>query len=128
MGTTTTRLTVDEYLALPEEQIARTELIDGEIVEMSGARFGHEWSKSRVLKALFAWAGAHPGFEVFAETTYNVSGADTLRPDVSVLPEQRAIDLDPQRVAVGAPLVAVEVVSSDEAVALETKVRLYLRH
>ena len=128
MGTTTTRLTVDDYLALPEEKIARTELIDGEIVEMSGARFGHEWIKSRVLKALFAWAGAHPGYEVFAETTYKWSESDTLRPAVSVLAEQQALTLPQVLVASGAPLVAVEVVPSDEAVFLETKVQLYLRY
>lgn len=125
----TTRLTVDEYLALPEDQLARTELIDGEIIEMSGARLRHERVKGEILTALSEWRLDHRlEFEVLAETQFQLDSGDALRPDISVCESVMLNDLDPEQVALGAPQVAVEVVSSDEAAQLERKIRLYLAH
>jgi Uma2 family endonuclease len=48
MATTArTRMTVEDYLAISEEDPRRTELIDGEIVLMPDPRFGHGRCKPR---------------------------------------------------------------------------------
>ena len=74
------------------------------------------------------WTGDVPDYEVFAGTHFQMTDIDVLCPDVSVLRTERASVLDPEQPAVGAPLLAVEVVSSDEAALLHYKVGLYLRH
>ena len=126
MGTTTTRLTVDEYLALPEEQIARTELIDGEIVEMSEARLIHEIVKAAVARFLFAWQATLTGYTVLIEAGYRLTEGLVLQPDTSVIVTPSMDKQTLEEVPKGAPLVAVEVVSSEEADRLEYKIGTYL--
>lgn len=125
MGTTTGRLTVEEYLALPEEQIAHTELIDGEIVQMSVARLGHEIVKASAAEILLAWRSARRGFTVLIESGYRLAPRTALQPDVSVIVRPQAKQAF-NEVPSGAPVVAVEVVSSDEADRLEQKIAMYL--
>ena len=126
MGTMTARLTVEQYLALPEEQIARTELIDGEIVQMSEARLIHEVVKSNAAGILLAWRSSHPEFRVLIEAGYRLDRETALQPDASVIETARIDDQSLTEVPAEAPLIAVEVVSSDPADRLEYKISKYL--
>jgi Uma2 family endonuclease len=63
---------------------------------------------------------------VFSETEYLVAEHTSYIPDVSFLTKQRADTMDSDRLAQGAPDLAVEVVSSESAEYLERKVEDYL--
>jgi len=127
MGATTTLVTVQEFLALPEPEGQRIELIGGEVVSMSFGHIPHEVVKKNLNKILVVWLAQNPVAEVFNETMFQLDDYNSLIPDLSVL--------FPGRVTPGAtglfqraPEVAIEVVSSETATRLETKVELYLRH
>jgi len=51
MGTTTTLVTVQEFLALPESQEERRELIGGEIVSISHGGRPQEFVKSNIVSS-----------------------------------------------------------------------------
>jgi Uma2 family endonuclease len=126
MGTTTTLITVEEFLKLPEVEGERLELINGEVISMGQAGYPHEITKSNVNRFLTVWSIENPAFRVFCETAYQVDDRNCLIPDLS---------LDSNRVAPGstgefqgAPELAIEVVSSESAARLEDKIELYLAH
>jgi Uma2 family endonuclease len=124
MGASTTLITVEEFLKLPEVEGERLELIDGEVISMGQAGYPHELTKSNLIRVLTVWSVGNPPSRVFCETAYQVHDRNCLIPDLS---------LDSNRVAPGstgifqgAPELAIEVVSSESAARLEKKVRLYL--
>jgi Uma2 family endonuclease len=127
MGATTTLVTVPEFLAMPEPEGERVELIGGEIVSMGYGHIPHEVAKKNITKILVLWLAQSSPAELFAETMYRVDEHNALMPDLSVL--------FPGRIAPGstgwiqgAPELAIEVVSSETAARLEKKVELYLAH
>ncbi len=126
MATLATRLTVEEFDRLPELFDGKRELVDGEVVEMAGALFGHELIKSDVAAALNMYASRHSGWKVFSETKFRLTPFDSRQPDVALLSTlrvgQTARDQHPE----GAPELVIEVVSSESASDLESKVELYL--
>jgi Uma2 family endonuclease len=124
MGTTTTLITVEEFLKLPEVEGERLELINGEVISMGQAGYPHEITKSNVNRFLTVWSVQNPPFRVFCEAAYQVDDRNCLIPDLS---------LDSNRVAPGStgvfqgvPELAIEVVSSEPAARLERKIKLYL--
>jgi Uma2 family endonuclease len=126
MGATTTLITVEEFLKLPEVEGERLELINGEVISMGQAGYPHEITKSNVNRLLTVWSVQSPPFRVFCEAAYQVDDRNCLIPDLS---------LDSNRVAPGsigvfqrAPELAIEVVSSEPAARLERKIRLSLAH
>jgi Uma2 family endonuclease len=127
MGTTTTLVTVPEFLAMPEPEGERLELIGGEIVSMSFGHIPHEVVKKNINKILVLWLAQNSPAELFAETMYHVDEHNALMPDLSVLFPGR-IGAGSKGWIQGAPELAIEVVSSEPAARLETKVELYLAH
>jgi Uma2 family endonuclease len=126
MSTTAAPMTVEEFLKLPEVEGEKRELIHGEVVTMAYAGFVHERVKSNLIKLLSAWLGQHPFGQVFAETMYRM-GDDSLAPDLSVLRKERLTPVT-NDLPVGAPDLVIEVVSSETAARLRTKIRLYLKY
>ena len=120
-------MTVDEFLKLPEVEGEKMELIHGEAVSMAYAGFLHERVKSNLIKILSAWLGQNPFGQVFAETTYRMDGEEGLAPDLSVLRNKRLTPVT-KDLPLGAPDLAIEVVSSETAARLRTKIRLYLKY
>ena len=55
MGTTTTLVTVQEFLALPEIEGDRLELIEGEVISMPMSGYPHEVTKTNLNRLLIAW-------------------------------------------------------------------------
>jgi len=126
MGATTTRMTVEEFLNLPEVEGERLELIDGEVNSVGQGGYPHELTKSNLIRFLTVWSIENPPLRVFCETAYQLGARNSLIPDLS---------LDSNRIAPGstgnfegAPVLAIEVVSSESAARLERKIRLYLAH
>jgi Uma2 family endonuclease len=120
-------MTVDEFLKLPEVERGKMELVDGEVVSMAYAGFVHESVKSNLIDVLAAWLRQHRFGKLFAETTYRMDGEDALAPDLSVLPNERLTPVT-KDLPLGGPDLAIEVVSSETAARLRTKIRLYLKY
>jgi Uma2 family endonuclease len=125
MGTTTTLVTVQEFLAMPEPEGERLELIGGEVVSMPQAGYPHEVTKSNVIRVLTAWSLQNPGLRLLCEAAYQLDGRNCLIPDISLITENRIVP-GSRGVFQGAPDVAIEVVSSESAARLEDKIELYL--
>jgi Uma2 family endonuclease len=127
MGATTTLVTVQEFLQLPEPDGQRIELMGGEVVTMGRGGAPHEIVKKNLNRILTVWLAQHSAGEVFNETMYQLDDHNSLVPDLSVLFPGR---IPPGSTALiqGAPEIAVEVVSSETAARLENKIKLYLTH
>jgi Uma2 family endonuclease len=124
---TTALMTVDEFLKLPDLEERRVELIQGEVVDMPSGGPVHERVKANLTEILVVWLSQHRIGQLFAETAYRVDDSDSLVPDLSVLSSDRLDGrlLDLLR---GAPELAIEIVSSETAARLRTKIRLCLKH
>jgi Uma2 family endonuclease len=127
LATITALLTVDEFLKLPDVEERRVELIQGEVVDMPSGGPVHERVKSNLIEILAFWLRQHRFGTLFVETGYRVDDHDSLIPDLSVLSSDRA-NGKLQDLLQGAPDLAIEIVSSETAARLRTKIRLYLRH
>ncbi len=127
MAAATAPLTVDQFLQLPEDDSVRRELIGGEVITMAGAGQTHEIVKANFNRKLVAYLEQNPIGLVMPETMFRLGPHDSPQPDVSVVLVGR---LDPGNTGLIAlaPDIAVEVVSSESAKLLLTKVKLYLRH
>jgi Uma2 family endonuclease len=128
MATTSALLTVDEFLKLPDIEEQRVELIHGEVIEMAGSGLVHELVKANLNRILTVWLDRHAGGLVFVETSYRVDEDDSLIPDLSVLSNERIPVPVTNDLPHGAPDLAVEIVSSETAARLRTKIDLYLKH
>jgi Uma2 family endonuclease len=127
MGTTTTLVTVQEFLEMPETEGLIEELIGGEVISMPVSGQPHEVTKSNINKVLTAWSLQNPALRVFIETAYQLDDRTCLIPDISLLASARIVP-GSTGVFQGPPELAIEVVSSEKAAHLETKIELYLAH
>jgi Uma2 family endonuclease len=127
MGATTTLITVEEFLKLPEIEGERLELINGEVISMPLSGQPHEVTKSNLIMVLAPWAVLNPGLRVFCEAAFQVDEANCLLPDISLIASSRIVP-GSMGVFQRAPEVAIEVVSSEPAARLERKIKLYLAH
>ncbi len=130
---TTTLVTSEQYLAMPDEfdqsgNRIKDELIGGEVVKMPPPGLRHDVIKSKIHAMLAAYLGAYPEVELtsLVETAAEVTKHDTLVPDVSVVRSSRIAG--DARILQGAPNLAIEVVSPfDTAKHLKRKVDAYLQ-
>jgi len=121
-------LTVEEFDKLSWPDGRKRELRHGEIVEKKVARFTHEVVKAKATKILVLWAAQSDAGEVLPESEYKLDASIAYFPDLSFLTKARfaAAAAEGNRAARGAPELAIEVVSSEEAKDLETKIEDYL--
>jgi Uma2 family endonuclease len=130
---TTSLLTSEQYLALPEEydengNRIKDELIGGEIVRMPPPSSWHDRIKNRINRLLIRFLDANPhlSLDSLVEIAAEVSTHDAFVPDVSLLQQKRLTEEG--RIQRGAPDIAIEVVSpSDTAAHLKRKVDAYLQ-
>lgn len=127
MGTSTTLVTVQEFLQMPEPEGQKLELIGGKVISMGRGKIPHEVVKKNLNKILVVWLAQHPIAELFPETMYQLDEYNSLIPDLGVV--------FPGRLSPGstgwiqaAPELAIEVVSSEPAARLEEKLELYFAH
>jgi Uma2 family endonuclease len=83
-STTATRMTAEQFLALPESE-RREQLIDGVLVaEVTGATYRHERLVRRVLVALDVWTRAEPrrGEAFGSKLDVRLGDRDVYEPDV----------------------------------------------
>src|SRR5260370_39098613 len=125
MGAATTPVTVREFLELPEPEGQRMELLGGEVVTMGQGGMPHEVTKSNIIQVLVAWLLQNPIGKVFSETMFQLDEQNCLIPDVSVLSPGHTYPGGTGSIQ-GAPEIAIDVVSSETAVALEEKKHPFL--
>ena len=127
MGTTTTLVTVQEFLQMPESEGVLEELVGGEVVSMPISGQPHEVTKSNVIRIVTAWLLQNPGLKLFCEAAYQLDDRNCLIPDISLIASNRIVP-GSTGVFQGAPELAIEVVSSEPAARLNDKMELYLSH
>jgi Uma2 family endonuclease len=127
MGATTTLVTVQEFVQLAEPDGQRMELMGGEVVTMGRGKIPHEIVKSNVLQILAVWLAKNAMGRLFGETMFQLDEHDSLIPDISVVFAGRIAPGSSGWIQ-GAPEIAIEIVSSETAAALERKIDLYLAH
>ena len=130
MSTQKTLLTADEFYRLYSHKDGWYELVDGEVVEMAPVFRRHGRTASNINAAFHNYCRRTGAGWSEVEVGYRVrSGPDTVRgPDVSlVLSDQPEDASEESGFVVGAPDIAVEVVSpSNSAAEMERKVAEYL--
>jgi Uma2 family endonuclease len=127
---TTTLMTAEDLLKLPDDGFHKHELVRGELVRMAPPGLGHGDTASAFVEVLRPFVRDHQLGRVFTESGVVLArGPDTVRgPDVSFIsaarlppPEQRAGYFE------GAPDLAIEVVSpGDTATEVLEKIHEYL--
>jgi Uma2 family endonuclease len=126
---TATTMSGLQFDSLPYEEGRRWELLEGELIQVSGPTPRHQAIVFNILVALRQYPGGGKGVS-FADVEFALSDLLRLRPDVCVLLKEKATQLNPDRVPVpGAPDIAIEVISPTErAVESHDNARAYLRN
>jgi Uma2 family endonuclease len=107
MALTSTRLTADEYFALPPTEY-QTQLIDGEIV-VTEASLRHQRITLELARVLTNWLRENPGHgEAGIPVNVHLDDYNVFAPDVWWVPEADRPARDAKRI-VGPPALAVEV-------------------
>lgn len=115
MATTTTHLTIDDFERLPQEQAENRELVDGELVPISGNT--PESNNLRDLFVLLLTPVVRQGRlgKVMSEQEYDFNG-NAHAPDVSFFgPTKKALLNRRKRVQTFVPDLAIEVVSENDS-------------
>ncbi len=120
-------VTVEQFLGLPEDPAFRQELIGGEVITMARAGQPHETAKMNFTQQLAVYFHRNPIGSVWTETGYRLGPHDAPQPDVSVILEGRLHEDNTGAIQI-CPDIAIEVVSSETAAFLRTKVKLYLQY
>ena len=126
MALTSTRLTAEEYFALPPTE-QRTQLINGEIV-VTEASLRHQRITFEMARLLTNWLLANPGHgEAGIPVDVHLDDFNVFAPDVWWVPKNEKPARDAKRI-VGPPALAVEVRSpSTWRYDLGAKMRTYER-
>ena len=128
MAITKRRMTVEEFLELPEEK-PYLELVDGEVVQKPVPQEEHGWLQS-ILAELFNGFGRRRKIAAALTELQGIYGRDVLLPDVAVYRWERLPRTAEGRLANvhgGPPDIAIEIVSPGQSVAqMIAKCRRYL--
>jgi len=127
MSAITAHLTVEQFLALPEDPSVRQELLGGELVTMGRGGVKHEIVKSNFGQELGAYFQQNRIGRVMSESTFRITEHDAPMPDVSVVLAGR-LPKEGEGLMAIVPDIAIEVVSSEPAAVLRAKIKLYLDH
>ena len=110
----TTSLTIDDFERLPADAVQQRELVDGELIDVSGNTPLHNIVRDRLLSHLMAWAEAQAAGMVIAEQEYDFLG-NAHGPDVSFFGPEKQTLLDLyKRVQRFVPDLAIEVASASD--------------
>ena len=111
---TRTLLTIDDFERLPDEVAKNKELVDGELVDVSGNTPLHNLLRDYLLSAMLLWVQETHLGTVIAEQEYDFDG-NAYGPDVSFFGNSKRPSLDlHKRVQRFVPDLAVEIPSSND--------------
>jgi Uma2 family endonuclease len=109
-----TGLTIDDFERLPDDLARNHELVDGELVDVSGNNLQHNLLRELLARLLGTHAEEHQLGLVVAEQEYDFGG-NAHGPDVSFVSESKRSLLDMRlRVQQVVPDLAIEIVSPND--------------
>jgi Uma2 family endonuclease len=111
---TKTSLTIDDFERLPAETVRNRELVDGELIDVSGNTPRHNLIRDSIIAAVREWIAKNNGGMAIAEQEYDFNG-NAYGPDVSYFGagKKALLDLD-KRVQRFVPDLAIEIVSTND--------------
>ncbi len=130
MGANTTLMTVQQFLELPDKQLRRHELWQGELIEVGETIFAHNWIREMLFFLVRQFLLASKvGREVLVETGIQFDSNTLARPDVSYWDAQHlaAIDWNHSPVEIVPQLLAEVVSPSNSLRTLFRNAEYYLR-
>ena len=108
---TATRLTYEEFMALPEEEGKHYELIEGELIVNPAPLLRHQRILGNLYFAIRTYFESSGGGEVFVSPLDVVlSGETIVEPDLFIIRSERAPLLGEKNIQ-GAPDIAIEILS-----------------
>jgi Uma2 family endonuclease len=108
------RLTIDDFERLPQERAYYHELVDGELVDVSGNTLGHNQLRDLLISMLLFYVKERKLGRVVGEQEYDFGG-NAHGPDVSFfVPEKIRLSDDNKRVQRFVPDLAIEIVSQND--------------
>ena len=124
---TATRLTYEEFMALPEEEGKHYELIEGELVVNPAPFLRHQRILTKLISALDHYFDEHGGGEVLpAPIDVVLSSELVLQPDLVIVTSARSSLISNRKNVQGAPDIAIEILSEGtRRKDVVTKRRLY---
>jgi len=127
MGTTT-KLTFDEYLKLPEQEGVHYELDEGTLLMEPSPTFLHNRIRDQLARRLTEFVKKHRLGEITVETDFRLSTETVRNPDIALVTRAQLKQIDITRSPIeGAPALAIEVISpSNLAQDTRKKIRQYL--
>lgn len=123
---TSTRLTIEDFEKLPDEAVKHRELVDGELVDVSGNTLSHNRLRDLLVRLLAPLVEQHKLGEIISEQEFTFDG-NAHGPDVSFVFAAKVALLDrKRRVQRFAPDLAIEIVSQNDTFeSLTRKARRY---
>ena len=122
-----TRLTIEDFEKLPDALARNHELVNGELVDVSGNTLLHNKLKHRLTRLLEDYVNAHGLGDVTEEQEYRF-GDDAHGPDISFLLPEKALHAIDKRVQPFVPDLAIEIASNNDGYYdLTGKAHKYLR-
>lgn len=109
-----TRLTIDDFEKLPDELARNHELVDGELVDVSGNTLKHNVIRALLFAELWQLVRARRLGTVLAEQEYDFNG-NAHGPDVSFFgPDKQPLEDPDRRVQRFVPDLAIEIASPND--------------
>jgi Uma2 family endonuclease len=110
----TTGLTIDDFEQLPDDLARNHELVDGELIDVSGNNPQHNLLRDSLVEILRPFVREHRLGTVIAEQEYDFDG-NAHGPDLTFFNDSKRPLLDPRRrVQRFVPDLAIEVVSAND--------------
>jgi Uma2 family endonuclease len=114
MAATTSLLTIDDFERLPDDLAKNRELVDGELVDVSGNNPRHNWLKDCLIAILLPFVADGGLGRVISEQEYDFEG-NAHGPDVSFFSPAKALLVDlEKRVQRFVPDLAIEIASNSD--------------
>lgn len=125
---TSTRLTIDDFEKLPDDAVKHRELVDGELVDVSGNNLGHNMLRDFLIALLRPLVEKGNLGKIIGEQEYDFDG-NAHGPDVSLVSAAKVPLLDrKRRVQRLVPDLAIEIESpNDTFISLAKKAQRYRR-
>src|SRR5437764_693730 len=109
--TTSTRISFDDYLQLPNDG-KRCELNEGELIKLPSPSPLERLLRQRIAMDLMQFANTHDLGIVLEEMDFRLGPDTVLNPDIAFVMKEAVAKLDLERSPIdGAPALAVEVIS-----------------
>ena len=121
-----TRLTIEDFEKLPDAAVENRELVDGELVDVSGNTINHNFLRDCLVRLLGNHVEQHQVGRIVSEQEYDFDG-NAHGPDVSFFSAEKArLISGNRRVQRFVPDLAIEIVSqNDKFEALLKKAQRY---